>query len=420
MTAWPLRVAAVLLAAAAFSASAADRSRDAWSVQERATIGSMHLAQAGDRAADPSNAYEKRADAAVLGRALFNDTRLSRNGQVSCASCHASGEQFQDGRPRGQGIATGQRRTMPVMGTAGAPFLFWDGRKDSAWSQALGPMEDAAEHGGNRVRFVQLVRTHYAEAYRRIFGPLPALQDLPSDASPLGTPEERRAWNAMAEATRDAVNRVFANMGKAIAAYERQVGYGPSRFDAYAQALAAGDPRAQELLSPQEVRGLRVFLGPGQCVTCHNGPQFTDHAFHNTGVPPLDPKRPDRGRADGLRKLLADEFNCLGRYSDAKAGQCGELQFLASEDPGALGAFRTPSLRNVAARPPYMHAGQFATLEEVGRHYASAPRAAVGHSELARPGEAKHERQVIRMSESDIQDLAAFLKTLTGPVLQPQ
>lgn len=417
---WILRAAAWLFAAAASAASAGDRPRDAWSVQERATIASMHVSQAGERPADPSNAYEKRADAAVLGRALFNDTRLSRNGQVSCASCHASGEQFQDGRPRGQGIATGQRRTMPVMGAAGAPFLFWDGRKDSAWSQALGPMEDGAEHGGNRVRFVQLVRAHYAEAYRGIFGPLPPLQGLPADASPLGTPEERRAWDALPEATRVAVNRVFANMGKAIAAYERQVGYGPSRFDAYAQAVASGNARAQEVLSTQEVRGLRVFLGAGQCVTCHNGPQFTDHAFHNTGVPPLDPKRPDRGRAEGLRKLLADEFNCLGPYSDAKPGQCGELQFLATDDPGALGAFRTPSLRNVAARPPYMHAGQFATLEDVGRHYASAPRAAVGHSELARPGEAKHERQVIRLSESDIQDLAAFLRTLTGPVLQPQ
>mgnify|MGYP003347722663 CR=1 FL=1 len=177
---------------------------------------------------------------------------------------------------------------------------------------------------------------------------------------------------------------------------------------------------AQDVLSAQEVRGLRAFLTKGQCVTCHQGPMLTDHAFHNTGVPPLDPKRPDRGRADGVRKLLGDEFNCLGPYSDAKPEQCGELNFLATDDPGSLAAFRTPSLRNVAERAPYMHAGQFASLEEALRHYAESPNAALGHSELARPGEKHGERQTIRLSNEDIQDVAAFLRTLSGPVNQPR
>ena len=91
-----------------------------------------------------------------------------------------------------------------------------------------------------------------------------------------------------------------------------------------------------------------------------------------------------------------------------------------ASSPPATPASWAPSLRNVAQRAPYMHAGQFATLEQVGRHYASAPPAAVGHSELARPGQAHHERQVIRLSDGDIADLAAFLGTLTGPVLQPK
>jgi cytochrome c peroxidase len=222
----------------------------------------------------------------------------------------------------------------------------------------------------------------------------------------------------MPESSRDAVNRVFANMGKAIAAFERTVAYGESRFDRYAQATVAGDGRGQEVLSQQEVRGLRLFLGRGQCVTCHNGPLLTDHAFHNTGVPPIDKARPDRGRAEGLKKLLRDEFNCLGRYSDAKADQCGELQFLAAGDAGQLAAFRTPSLRNVAERAPYMHAGQFSTLEQVAQHYAASPKAVLGHSELAQPGEKHAERQAIRLTAADVQDVAAFLGTLTGPVVQ--
>nr|WP_242529053.1 cytochrome c peroxidase [Ramlibacter ginsenosidimutans] len=392
--------------------------RDRWSAQETATLGTMRLKEAGPRPVDASNAYEQRADAAALGRALFNDTRLSRNGQVACASCHSADKQFQDGRQFGQGLGIGKRRTMPVMGAAHSPFLFWDGRKDSTWSQALGPLEDAAEHGGNRVRFVKLVQAHYKEQYQAVFGPMPALGKLPDDASPGGTEAERAAWAAMSASSRDAANRVFANMGKAIAAFERNISYGESRFDKYAEATVSGDGRGQEVLSPQEVRGLRLFLTKGQCVTCHNGPMLTDHAFHNTGVPPADRAHPDPGRAEGLKKLLQDEFNCLGRYSDAKAEQCGELQFLAANDPGQLAAFRTPSLRNVAERAPYMHAGQFTTLEQVVQHYAASPKAVLGHSELAQPGEKRSDRQTIRLSPAEVQDVAAFLGALTGPVVQ--
>ncbi len=394
--------------------------RDKWTAEEVATIASMRLKVAGERPADFSNAYEQKAEAAALGRALFNDTRLSKNGQVSCASCHSAAGQFEDGRQFGQGVGTGKRRTMPVMGAAHAPFLFWDGRKDSAWSQALGPLEDPAEHGGNRVAFVQLVLSHYKAQYQAAFGPAPALGQLPENATPNGSDAERAAWAALPAKTRDGVNRVFANMGKAIAAYERNIAYGASRFDQYAEATVRGDARGQESLTHQEVRGLRAFLNKGQCVTCHNGPLLTDHAFHNTGVPPVDPKNPDRGRIDGLKQLLKDEFNCLGPYSDAKPEQCGELQFLNTNDAGQLGAFRTPSLRNVAARAPYMHAGQFASLDQVLQHYATSPKAAIGHSELARPGEKHAERQTIRLSATDIQDLAAFLHAFTGPVVQPK
>lgn len=393
--------------------------RDAWSAEQLATIASMRLSEAGERPADPSNAYESRDDAAALGRALFGDERLSRNGEVACATCHSAEKDFQDGRQFGQGVATGKRRTMPVMGAARSPFLFWDGRKDSMWSQALGPLEDAAEHGGNRVQFVRLVQQHYASQYQEVFGPLPQLAALPPNASPNGTEAERSAWADLAPAQRDGVNRVFANIGKAIAAFESRVRYGESRFDRYGQATVSGDGRGQEVLSEQEVRGLRVFMTRGQCVTCHNGALLTDHAFHNTGVPPVDPAQPDRGRVDAVRKLLADEFSCLGPYSDATQEQCGELRFLSTDDAGQLGAFRTPSLRNVAVRPPYMHAGQFASLEEVVQHYARSPKAAVGHSELAQPGERHADRQAIRLSPADVRDLVAFLGTLTGPVIQP-
>ena len=160
---------------------------------------------------------------------------------------------------------------------------------------------------------------------------------------------------------------------------------------------------------------MRLFLGKGQCATCHNGPLFTDQQFHNTGVPPRDPARPDPGRAAATAKVQRDEFNCLGPYSDAPKQACQELRFMLSDDPTLTGAFKTPSLRNVALRPPYMHAGQFASLEEVVAHYAKSPAAAIGHSELAHGGTGHAERKPIRLSASEVRDVAAFLQTLSSP-----
>jgi cytochrome c peroxidase len=402
------------------STSRAAGVRDAWSATEIATIASMRLTEAGERPPDPSNTYEQLPAAANLGKRLFEDTGLSRNGQVACATCHLPKAQFQDGRPRGQGVGAGRRRTMPVMGAAHSPFLFWDGRKDSLWAQALGPWEDSLEHGSNRVALVKWVRAHYLSAYEQIFGLMPDLGPLPESASPNGTQAERANWAGLTDTQRERVNRVFANMGKSIAAYERNISYGETRFDRYAETTAAGNRDGQQILTAQEVRGLRLFLNQGQCSTCHNGPLLTDHAFHNTGVPPVDATAPDAGRAVGVRKLQQDEFNCLGRYSDARPAQCTELQFLATDDPTQLGAFRTPSLRNVAARAPYMHAGQISTLDQVIEHYAQSPAAIIGHSELARPGESQGERQVIRLTPAQILDIKAFLETLTGPVVESE
>jgi cytochrome c peroxidase len=114
----------------------------------------------------------------------------------------------------------------------------------------------------------------------------------------------------------------------------------------------------------------------------------------------------DIGRRAGAKQVLQDEFNCLGRFSDAKPQQCGEIRFLAQGSDTQLRQFRVPSLRNVAQRAPYMHAGQLATLREVVEHYNKAPAAPEGHSELKPLG----------LSATEIDQLVAFLGTLSGPV----
>jgi cytochrome c peroxidase len=401
-------LAAAWVAGAALAGPFSFRGIDGWSTEESSVLSSMRLGELPPMPKDPSNAYEASPAAISLGQRIFFDRRFSGNGAVSCASCHQPDKQFQDGRPLGLGVGTGARRTMPVVAANHSPFLFWDGRKDSLWSQALGPLEDPVEHGGNRLAYAHLLKAHYRVEYEAIFGATPNLRQLPKEAGPLGTPGQKAAWDAISEDTRLEVSRMFANMGKALAAYEKTLQYGESRVDRYVDGVIKRDMAASQILSASEKNGLRIFIGKGQCITCHSGPLLSDQHFHNTGIAPRVRANPDLGRHDAIAKVRDDEFNCLGRFSDARPEQCEELRFLATDDHGMEAAFKTPSLRNVALRAPYMHAGQIATLEEVVRHYSQAPSAAAGHSELKPFG----------LSEAEVQDLIAFLSSLSGSVLE--
>lgn len=391
---------------------------DQWSAEELAVLSSLSLKRLPPAPLDPSNAVERLPAAIDLGRRLFNDPRFSANGAVSCASCHDPKRQFQDGLPVSQGLGTGSRRAMPIVGAGHSTWLFWDGRKDSLWAQALGPLEDAVEHGANRTRYAHLMQAHYRAEYETIFRHMPDLTRQPQDAGPGGTATEKAAWAAMDVDARNDVSRIFANMGKAIAAYEKTLVHGDSRFDRYVEGSIAGDAEAQRALTPTEVNGLRIFIGKAQCVSCHNGPLFTDQQFHNTGVPPRFAARPDRGRAGAIAKLQSDEFNCLGPFSDAKAEQCQELRFIVTDEAMLEGAFKTPGLRDVALRPPFMHAGQFTSLSQVIAHYIKAPAAALGHTELAHGDSGHTERKPIRLSEKEVADLVAFLGTLSGSITE--
>ena len=381
-----------------------------WTADDIASVSDLSLSGLEPLRPDPTNRHADDAAAAALGRSLFFDAALSANGNVSCASCHQPQRQFQDGTPLGHGVGTTNRRTMPIAGTAHSPFLFWDGRKDSLWSQALGPLEHPAEHGGTRSRYVRLIAQKYRTAYEPVFGPLPELRHIPADAGPVSDPAAASAWNALPESDRDAVTRVFVNIGKAIAAYERKIEYAPSRFDRFADELQRTGRAPAGVLTPDEVAGLRLFIGKANCTQCHNGPLFTNQEFHNTGVPAGETLPADRGRIDGAKRVLSDEFNCRSRWSDTAPNQCAELEFLSADGHELERAYKVPSLRGVAERAPYMHAGQLATLDDVVAHYNRAPRAPAGHTEL----------QPLRLDDRERRQLVAFLRTLSGGIDAPQ
>jgi cytochrome c peroxidase len=381
--------------------------RAAWNEEELATLRGLWLGSLEPLPADPSNVFADNPRAAELGQMLFFDTRFSSNGRVSCGTCHLPELDFQDGLPLALGVGVTDRRTMPLAGTAYSPWLFWDGRKDSLWAQALGPLENPVEHGGNRTQYVHLVVRHYRAEYEALFGPLPDLSRLPPHAGPVTDPVALATWQAMPAPDQEMVTRIFANIGKAIAAYERLLLPGTSRFDHYVTAVLAQDwENANAILTEDEIAGLRLFIGKGNCIDCHNGPLFTNNDFHNTGVPAVAGLPEDNGRALGAKQVLADEFNCLSPYSDAEAFHCAELRFLVAEGHNLLRQYKPPTLRNVAERAPYMHAGQFVDLEEVVQHYNRAPAAPAGHSEL----------EPLRLSAQEINQLVAFLKSLSGPI----
>ena len=181
-----LFIALTLSGVAPSDAGVLGRSPGQWTPDQVGVITSLSLDKLAAAPNDPSNAADGQAAAIALGRALFNDPRFSRDGSVSCASCHAPDKQFQDGLPVAKGVGSGTRRAMPVIATGHNAWFFWDGRKDSLWSQALGPLEDKVEHGGNRARYARLVQTNYKAQYERVFGTLPPLGGVPSGlASPV-------------------------------------------------------------------------------------------------------------------------------------------------------------------------------------------------------------------------------------------
>ena len=367
---------------------------------------------------DPSNRVGDSIPASNLGHALFFDTNLSGNGLVSCASCHQPAQYFTDGLKFSVAMGVTNRNAQTVLGAAYSPWLFWDGRKDSLWSQALGPLEDASEHGINRIEAVRHLASAYGEQYQAIFGEsIEALAQLKDVSGELSESHVKSYWQSLSPLQRKEINQAFANMGKAMMAYQRRLTMQPARFDQFVEALKA-DASVDELakhMNAQEIDGMRIFVGKGNCVSCHNGPLFTNFEFHNIGAPEDDVLAVDMGRFTGVNELQQDEFTCLSEFSDADLIECEEMRFLKKQGPELIGAFKTPSLRNIAKTAPYMQMGQFNTLAEVIGHYNKP--VPPYYDRLQHPSRPHFDIMPLRLTEEEQSSLAAFLETLTSPIL---
>jgi len=388
-----------------------------FSPEELARAREFTLAALPPLPSDPTNRFADDPAAAELGRKLFFDTGLSANGMVACASCHLPDRQFQDDIPVSIGMGTNFRRTMPLEGVQWGNWFFWDGRRDSQWAQALGPLENPVEHGMTRTSVVRTALDHFGPEYEAIFGPAPKTSGWPDAASPLLPGKPLENWQALPQQTRDGIDRAFANIGKAIAAFSRTLKPVENRFDRFVSALAEGrKPAPADTLSEDEIAGFRLFAGKARCDNCHSGARLTDDFFHNNGAPiSPGPIGPDIGRALVLELIAGDPFSCLGPHSDAGPDDCRELRFMSKDVKQFEGSFKTPTLRGVASRPPYMHAGQIATLEAVIDHYVEAPDpfATLPDQDGRIVDHGRHaENHPVALTPREKAQLIAFLKTL--------
>ena len=330
---------------------------------------------------DPTNRVSGNPDAITLGEKLFFEPRLSAKGGVLCATCHVPYKGWQDGRARGMGHVEVDRNTQSLLDVRWNRWFGWDGAGDSLWAQSIRPLLDAREMGGDAAHATKFIRgdAEYACRYKRAFG-----ADPPAD-------EER----------------LLVDLGKALAAFQETLISGRAPFDDFRDALAQGDAAKAALYPLAARRGLKIFVGKGNCNQCHVGAAFSNGEFHDVGIPHfIRPGEVDAGRHGGIQRLKSSRFNLLGRHNDDASGSAAIKTKHVAIDHRNFGEFKVPVLRNVAQTAPYMHSGRFATLTEVVRHYSE-----LNIDRLHADGEAI--LKPLKLSEPEVADLVAFLESLT-------
>ncbi|MBY6243456.1 cytochrome-c peroxidase [Methylosinus sp. Sm6] len=325
------------------------------------------------------------ADKISLGNRLFHDLRFSSDGTVACATCHADDKAFTDGPLRtseGIGKKTGTRNAPTVINSAYFTSFFWDGRSASLEDQSQHPFVNPVEMGlPTHEPILNIVRSDdfYVDLFKRAFGK-----------------------------TGDAIT--MEEVKKAIASYERTLVSGDSPFDRWRFR------KEENAISADAKRGFDLFVGQGRCVSCHvieeTQALFTDNRFHNIGV------GINRAQFD-VPRLAAEFLTAKAKgadvdktvLSDPKTSELG--RFAVTDQFDVIGAFKTPTLRNVAVTPPYMHDGSLKTLKDVVKHYNNGGRSDGDPAQVndylsggIRP---------LGLTEQQMDDLVAFMGTLTTP-----
>ena len=311
-----------------------------------------------------------------LGRKLYFDTRLSRDGSVACATCHDVTRGFTDQKRVSEGISGqhGKRNAPTTLNAALLQTQFWDGRSPTLDHQArqpiLNPVEMGMPDGATALKAIQDV-PEYQEAFKKAYG---------------------RAMN-------------YEDLGRAIAAFERTLVFVDSPF----RRFLNGDSAA---ISAQAKAGLELFNGKARCVACHqmnpSNPLGTDNRFHNVGV---SARHQDfEGLARKALKALAEGATEQKLDELAVGTDLSELgRFMVTHNRSEIGSFRTPQILNIGITGPYMHDGSMATLWDVMDHYNKGGEANPFLDGGIEP---------LALSGQEIDEMVAFLFTLTDVALR--
>ena len=278
-----------------------------------------------------------------LGKLLFFDKRLSANDTIACASCHMPSMAFTDGQPVSAGIhgQKGGRSAPTAINRVFSSAQFWDGRAATLEEQSVGPFANPIEHGFKD-------HDELVAKVKSIAGYGPLFE---------------RAFGSPAVTT-DLI-------GKAIASFQRTLLSGNSAYDRFTMG------NEEQALSANAQNGLRVFLGKGECLRCHFGFNFADERYHNLGA-----------GWDQQSKSFAD----AGRHD-------------VTNKPEDMGAFKTPTLREIAKTAPYMHDGSLTTLREVVDFYDQGGIPNPRLDPVIKP---------LNLTEQEKKDLVEFMESLNG------
>jgi cytochrome c peroxidase len=301
----------------------------------------------------------------ALGRVLFYEKRLSKDGTVSCATCHAPDHGFADPKRVSEGVGgqKGARNAPTVLNAVFNEFQFWDGRAASLEEQSKGPLTNPVEMAfGSHDDVMEVVRgiPEYDAELRKVFGHEPTIDDVAA----------------------------------AIATFERTVVSGDSPFDRF----MAGDKSA---LSESAQRGWELWNTKARCNTCHPfgsaTPNFSDNKFHNIGVAA---KNRDFAHLAREAASVGDPEKLAFNADLTELGR-----FIVTRQPKDIGAFKTPGLRDVALTAPYLHDGSEATLLDVVNFYdrGGEPNPYLDGGIVA-----------LKLTDQEKQDLVAFMESLTG------